>query len=599
MAKRCKRAFTITELVIVIAVVAILAAVLIPTFANVINKANESSDISAVRNMNEALSAQENFDGAPPETASEALLILKEAGLAAEDYSALQDGTAIYYNSNVNRMIYVRLNETGGISEVIYPEDYDLMELQGAFHLLSGRLITDKTWLVSQSEADGKQSDLDALKTQTGDSAPNITENRSYYEGDTLVGAAVADYNGMLSIAEYIETTGNGGEGLTVVLGQDVDMAIDGVAQEWKPISNFAGDFYGRGKTIDNVQIKDASADSLYFSAASANANYSFYGLISVFSGGYFGDVTINVDIDEPGSGAYLDTGYTRNNHTTAGAIGAIYASGSTPIDAVIKNVTVEGSIVGVNRVAGVVGYIGGHSNDSDPSSKLPSGSKVTISNCINNADITSMNRSGGTYSTAAGILSITNQTADNVQITIEGCTNTGDLKGMWVGGIMADAWRSSDQGAAGYQAPANQTVITIKNCINSGTLTGVAPALAPESASTVVVGGIFGNSNAYSVSGEVYKNRYKLVITGNTNSGAIEYELNDDFRGSVFLGNIYSKAQILVKQNVIVAGEEIGDAAMHYVEASGNMASGTIDATQDLTSNPRIYVETGANDFT
>ena len=38
-----KKGFTIVELVIVIAVIAILAAVLIPTFSNVIKKANESA----------------------------------------------------------------------------------------------------------------------------------------------------------------------------------------------------------------------------------------------------------------------------------------------------------------------------------------------------------------------------------------------------------------------------------------------------------------------------------------------------------------------------------------------------------------------------
>lgn len=38
-----KKGFTIVELVIVIAVIAILAAVLIPTFAGVIEKANESA----------------------------------------------------------------------------------------------------------------------------------------------------------------------------------------------------------------------------------------------------------------------------------------------------------------------------------------------------------------------------------------------------------------------------------------------------------------------------------------------------------------------------------------------------------------------------
>lgn len=41
--KHNKRAFTIVELVIVIAILAILAAVLIPTFVNLTKKANESN----------------------------------------------------------------------------------------------------------------------------------------------------------------------------------------------------------------------------------------------------------------------------------------------------------------------------------------------------------------------------------------------------------------------------------------------------------------------------------------------------------------------------------------------------------------------------
>ena len=53
--KKTKRGFTITELVIVIAVIAILAAVLIPTFSNVIQRANESAA------MQEAKSEWDNF----------------------------------------------------------------------------------------------------------------------------------------------------------------------------------------------------------------------------------------------------------------------------------------------------------------------------------------------------------------------------------------------------------------------------------------------------------------------------------------------------------------------------------------------------------
>ena len=45
-----KKGFTIVELVIVIAVIAILAAVLIPTFSSVINKANDSAALQKAQN---------------------------------------------------------------------------------------------------------------------------------------------------------------------------------------------------------------------------------------------------------------------------------------------------------------------------------------------------------------------------------------------------------------------------------------------------------------------------------------------------------------------------------------------------------------------
>ena len=47
MKKNTKKGFTLTELVIVIAVIAILAAVLIPTFANVVKQANKSAALQA------------------------------------------------------------------------------------------------------------------------------------------------------------------------------------------------------------------------------------------------------------------------------------------------------------------------------------------------------------------------------------------------------------------------------------------------------------------------------------------------------------------------------------------------------------------------
>ena len=69
-----KKGFTIVELVIVIAVVAILAAVLIPTFSSIIKKANISSDIQTARNMGTILAAEK------PTNAYEAVAALKKNG---------------------------------------------------------------------------------------------------------------------------------------------------------------------------------------------------------------------------------------------------------------------------------------------------------------------------------------------------------------------------------------------------------------------------------------------------------------------------------------------------------------------------------------
>ena len=50
MKKMNKKGFTIVELVIVIAVIAILAAVLIPTFSGIVDKANDSAALQEARN---------------------------------------------------------------------------------------------------------------------------------------------------------------------------------------------------------------------------------------------------------------------------------------------------------------------------------------------------------------------------------------------------------------------------------------------------------------------------------------------------------------------------------------------------------------------
>ncbi len=63
MKKINKKGFTIVELVIVIAVIAILAGVLIPTFSGVIKKANESKVMQQAQNAYKEAYALDMSDG--------------------------------------------------------------------------------------------------------------------------------------------------------------------------------------------------------------------------------------------------------------------------------------------------------------------------------------------------------------------------------------------------------------------------------------------------------------------------------------------------------------------------------------------------------
>ena len=118
MRKPNKKGFTIVELVIVIAVVAILAAVLIPTFVSVTKKANESNDVQAARNMNTFLAAAKVTDGV--DSILDVYDIFEDSGYSVENYKPLYSGRHYYYDKQYNQIVYV--NETDG--KILYPAEH-------------------------------------------------------------------------------------------------------------------------------------------------------------------------------------------------------------------------------------------------------------------------------------------------------------------------------------------------------------------------------------------------------------------------------------------------------------------------------------------
>ena len=109
MYRNNKKGFTVVELVIVIAVIAILAAVLIPTFASLIQKANTSADIQGCRQMNEYLAVNEITDG---KTIDSAIKALAEGGMSAKNYKPLSTGCYYFWDSGANRVVYTCYNNT-------------------------------------------------------------------------------------------------------------------------------------------------------------------------------------------------------------------------------------------------------------------------------------------------------------------------------------------------------------------------------------------------------------------------------------------------------------------------------------------------------
>lgn len=138
-----RKGFTIVELVIVIAVVAILAAVLIPTFGSLIKKANLSADAQAVRQMNVALTSESVSK--KPENIEDAVELLDAAGYNAfETLIPVSKGHYFYWLSSENTIVLVDENLKVVLPKNLENEDLtDEVSSGKAYNLKRGYLKVD------------------------------------------------------------------------------------------------------------------------------------------------------------------------------------------------------------------------------------------------------------------------------------------------------------------------------------------------------------------------------------------------------------------------------------------------------------------------
>ena len=229
-----KKGFTIVELVIVIAVIAILAAVLIPTFSNLIKKANLSADQQAVRQMNTVLAAEQDL-GADIDRVID---ILAENGYNSKGaLIPVTKGHAFFYYVDYACIVLVN-TEKGEVvypAEVVYTDDAaKAINLEGSAKYID--VVANDAATLAQAIAGGSEkisltTNMQFTAPATVNAGSNVTidlggnnlstgarDNVSHHYGLDVYGT-VTITNGTID-ARGIQTYNNGkviiGEGATV-----------------------------------------------------------------------------------------------------------------------------------------------------------------------------------------------------------------------------------------------------------------------------------------------------------------------------------------------------------------------------------------------
>ena len=305
-----KKGFTIVELVVVVAVIAILAAVLIPTFSGVINKANMSADQKAVRDMNTALAIADVENNA--NTFNDAVNALLASNIGMEKYKALAKDKAFYWVQSLKRVVYVDKD-----LNVVYPTEYADVEydIEDGWYSLSGEVKTSDAWK------------------------------------DNKNGSEVAIANGaeLVSLMQAFAEKDADAAGITkVTLSADVDLM--GAAVNFGKVTANV-EFDGGNKTIYNLR-NGASASLGNNNAANEPTSYGF---------GLFGEITKNkvVEVKNVTFDGVAINGVPGNGAVAAGHAGVVAGKIDNGGKLIVTNVTISNCTVATEKKAGaLVGYI-------------------------------------------------------------------------------------------------------------------------------------------------------------------------------------------------------------------------------------------------
>ena len=328
MNKKTRRGFTIVELVIVIAVIAILAAVLIPTFASVIKKANLSADQQAVTTMNKQLAiadVDEDIDSLP-----EAITALAKAGLDLEDYKPLTKDHYFYFTvvDGTPTVIFADKED-----KIVFPAGLT-KEDTTSWYSLSGITPVEKVDIVSNNATVNSGAQL-AYVIDSAKAGKETVSNVTLNADVDLRGAGV-DFG---KVTSDLTIDGNN----KTLAGVRADDNV------YSPTTGeFAGVQYGYGFIGEvpagkTVTIKDVTLDGLFSGSANVTGDVRTLGLIAGYVKGTL--VLENVTIKNA----------TVSGYQKVGAIAGQILGGTV----ILKNVTfVSVTVDGTYEVATIAGIV-------------------------------------------------------------------------------------------------------------------------------------------------------------------------------------------------------------------------------------------------